>query len=117
MSSRDWNSIPPPSSQLHITFNLSRPAATDTFNSDPVLEFLLLFTIQECTTEIVPYWCGFFLYQYKKKKKKILEWQANRRVKFVLKIISLTVGTMECSKLGEKLFSSMIVLSGSKYSK
>ena len=40
-----------PSSQQHITFNLSRPAFTDTFDSYPIAKSLLIFTIQGSTAD------------------------------------------------------------------
>ena len=61
------------SSQQHITFNLSRPASTDTFDSDPIPKALLIFTIQGSTANYreCSFWCNFFVYQYHYKKKSI----------------------------------------------
>ena len=51
MTSKDWNSLPPivfPAT--YITFNLSRPASTDTFDSYPIPKSLF-FTIQGSTAD------------------------------------------------------------------
>ena len=56
-----------PSSQQLITFNLSRPASMNTFDSDPISKNLVLFSRYKDppqTTGVVSFWCNFFLYQY-----------------------------------------------------
>ena len=88
---RDWISFLCPSSQLHITFNLSRSASTDIFTSDPFpeissyfhdtwshrgLQRLYLFgATSSCTNMIIK----------KKKKKQLL--LCRQHVKWNFKIV------------------------------
>ena len=51
MTSRDWNSLPLTIFPVTLTFSLSRPASTDTFDNDPIPKSLLIFTMQRPTTD------------------------------------------------------------------
>ena len=81
-----------PSFQQLITFNPSRPASTDTFDSYPILKSLLIFTIQgstadyrDCTFLVQPSSCINIIIK-KKKEKSIRKYYKGKTfpINFVL---------------------------------